>query len=89
MQRNIRISFLVLFFIPSYAGLNINGITLKVFRLLNKFKVSLNSELSRISSGLFNSNHSQYIKDTAYQNYRKVIDPKAVLLYFGQLLINH
>jgi hypothetical protein len=84
MQRNIRISFFVLFFIPSFTGLSIitNNIQ-KAFKHFCMLKAYLNSVFSRISSGLFNFNHSQYLKDTVYQNYHEMngISQSCVFLF--------
>ena len=74
---------------PFFTGLDIINTTLKAFNLLCKFKAYINSWLSGISSGLFNSNHSQYLKLAAFQNYSEKIGSEAAPLYLGQLLNNH
>jgi len=90
MQRNIiRISFFILFFIPFYSGLYLDFAYQRVFKLFQKLKKNFNLKLTEISSDLFNSNHSQYLKNAAFQYYPGRIDSQAVCLYYGQLLINH
>jgi len=91
MQRNIYISSFVLFFVQSFTVLNILIFFAREAFERNFFmlKTMAVHGLSGISSGLFNSNHSQYLKKTVYQYYHKEIDSKAVSLYFGQLLNNH
>jgi hypothetical protein len=90
MQRNIiRISFFILFFIPSYAGLYFHFANQNVFKLFQKLKENFNFKITAILSGLSNSNHSQYLKDAVYKNYLERIAPNTVAFYFGQLLINH
>jgi hypothetical protein len=77
MQRYIRIS--------SFAGLNIFNAQ-KTFRHFYMLKVNPNFGFSRISSALFNSNHSHYQSDTVYQNYYEKVDSNAVSLYFGSTI---
>lgn len=88
MQRSISISLFVLLFIPSFAGIN-KGITQKILKLLSKVKANIHFGFSKISSGLFNSNHSQYLKDAVYQRYLEMKESQNCVFFFGQLLINH
>jgi len=90
MQRNIiRISFFILFFIPLYAGLYFDFANQNVFKLFQKLKENFNFKVTAFLSGLFNSNHPQYLKNAVNKNYLERIAPTTVALYFGQLLINH
>jgi hypothetical protein len=88
MQRSISISLFILLFIPSFAGIN-EGITQKIFKLFSNVKNKIILGSSEISSGLFNSNHSQYLKDAVYQRYLEMKESKNCVFFFGQLLINH
>jgi len=90
MLRNIvRISFFILFFIPSYAGLYFDFANQNIFKFFQKLKENFNFKLKAILSGLFNSNHSQYLKDAVYQRYLEMKESKNCVFFFGQLLINH
>jgi hypothetical protein len=90
MQRNIRISFFVLYFILSDTGIKIIDYIQQAFQyIFYILKAGLNAGFPKISSELFKSNHSKYLKDAAYQNYLEKVAIKVALLGFGQPLINH